>query len=217
MSIAALAVVRPGQRRPDAAWSDAGLVEACVRGDGRAWNELVERYGRLVYSIPRRYGLSAADAEDVYQEVFTIVHRKLGGLRDPSRLSSWLISTTLRECRRLGRRSPKWEPLEEGSHTGEEPPPEQVADWERQQLVRQALRQLGGPCQRLLTALFSSPGTPDYKLIAAQLGMKPGSIGPTRARCFRKLEKILAELGLDELGAGAPPQPAAAAGARLAR
>ncbi len=44
-------------------------MSACARGDARAWNDLVERYQRLVYSIPRRYGLSIAvastDAGDV--------------------------------------------------------------------------------------------------------------------------------------------------------
>ena len=33
------------------------LVERCRRRDGRAWSILVERYSRLVYSIPRRYSL----------------------------------------------------------------------------------------------------------------------------------------------------------------
>ena len=45
--------------------------------------------------------------------------------------------------------------------------------------------------------LFLEQGAPDYETIAEQLDMKVGSIGPTRARCFRKLEAILLEMGIE--------------------
>ncbi len=185
-----------GDRSRAAGWTDADLVKACISGNQAAWNGMVERYGRLVYSIPRREGMGEADAEDVYQQVFAAMHRKLDSLRDASRLSAWLITTTLRECRRMRRRLTRCEPLGDYA-SGEGPPPEEIATLERQQLVRQALRRLGGSGERLLTALFSAQGRPDYPQIARDLGIPTGSIGPTRARCFRKLEKILAEMGVD--------------------
>ena len=83
--------------------SDAALVRACLAGDEDAWEELVDRYGRLVYSIPRRLGLSAVDADDVFQNVFAALFRRLADLRDQSRLTSWLITTTYRECWRAGK------------------------------------------------------------------------------------------------------------------
>ena len=63
-------------------------------------------------------------------------------------------------------------------------------------MIRQALRRLGGRCEELLTALFLAAGTPSYEVIARQMGMKVGAIGPTRARCFQKMEKILLDMGL---------------------
>jgi hypothetical protein len=59
------------------------------------------------------------------------------------------------------------------------------------------MRRLDERCRTLLTALFLDPATPGYESIAARLGMPIGSIGPTRARCFRKLDAILRELGFD--------------------
>jgi RNA polymerase sigma factor (sigma-70 family) len=194
-----------GDRSRAAAWTDAELVQACIGGSQAVWDEMVERYGRLVFSIPRREGMGEADAEDVYQQVFAIMHRKLDGLRDASRLSAWLITTTLRECRRMRRRASRCEPL--GDCAGNEgPPPEEIAALERQQLVRQALRRLGGTGERLLIALFFGQGRPSYQQIARELGIPTGSIGPTRARCFRKLEKILVEMGVDgaDLARAAP-------------
>ena len=68
---------------------------------------------------------------------------------------------------------------------------------EREQAVRQGLRQLDDRCRELLTALFFDPAEPGYDQIAARLRMAVGSVGPTRARCFRKLESILHRLGFD--------------------
>lgn len=173
---------------------DAELVAACIGGDRGAWEEMIDRYGRLVWSVARRYGLTETDAEEVFQNVFVIVHRKLAGLREPGRLAGWLVRTTHRECYRVG--ASRWSASDSDPEDQVAPGEEEVASWERQQLVRDALRQLGGTCERLLAALFLAPGQPNYRAIADQLGMQIGSIGPTRARCFAKLEKILEEMGL---------------------
>ncbi len=75
-----------------------------------------------------------------------------------------------------------------------QPPPEQIAEWERQHVVRLALRRLGGKCEQLLIALYCNHGTASYQDVASKLDMPPGSIGPVRARCLRKLSEILNEL-----------------------
>jgi RNA polymerase sigma factor (sigma-70 family) len=180
--------------------TDPALVESCLNGDPQAWDELVERYGRLVYSIPRRIGLSAADADDVFQDVFATLLRSLGSLRDRTRLSAWLITTTRRECWRRGRSSPRHAELDESLADGAPPAVDEITRWEREQGVREAVRRLDDRCSALLTALFLDATSPSYEAIAARLGMPVGSIGPTRARCFRKLEAHLRELGVDDAG-----------------
>lgn len=177
--------------------NDLQLIQACLAGRHDAWDELVDRFKRLVYSIPRRYGFSDADADDVFQNVFIILYRKLDTVRDHERLAGWLIRITHRECYRVGKQSGRYVQLDEMIHDVGEPSEHDAGLWERQQIVRQALEELGGRCQQLLTALFLATGTPNYEAMADQLGMKVGSIGPTRARCFEKMEKILRKMGLD--------------------
>ena len=177
--------------------SDPELVQACLAGDRAAWDEVVARYGRLVYAIPFRCGLDASDADDVFQNVFTILLRRLEGLRDQTRLSSWLITTTYRESWRHSREKRRGGPLDEDLVHEGAPPLEEVVRGEREQQVREALSALDDRCQALLTALFLDPDEADYATIADRLGMPIGSIGPTRARCFRKLETALAELGFE--------------------
>ncbi len=185
---------------------DPALIKACLEGKQASWDELVNRYGRLVYSIPRRFGFSDADSDDVVQNVFAILFGNLDSVRDRDRLPAWLIRTTHRECYRIGKQAGRYSELEAVIEDVGSPPEDRVLTWERQQLVRQALRRLGGLCEQLLTALFLAGGRPSYETIADQLGMKVGSVGPTRTRCFAKLERILVSMGLSvdpAIGVGA--------------
>ena len=176
--------------------SDPALVERCIDGDESAWHELVERYVRLIYSVALKTGISAADADDVVQNVCLILLRRLPALRDHTRLTAWLVTTTRRECWQFKRRLPDHDGLEE-TVAGEESPDNDVLSWERQQMVHEALGRIDDRCRQLLTALFLDPAEPSYELIAQRLGLPLGSVGPTRARCFRKLEQALQDLGFD--------------------
>jgi len=178
---------------------DAALVQACIGGEAGAWDELVERYGRLVSASARRCGLGPEDADDVFQNVFTIMLRRLETLRDQTRLSSWLITTTYRESWRLARarRDATTAELDDQIRDRGEAPPDEIARLEREHLVHAALRRIDERCRNLLTALFLDASEPSYEEIAARFGMAIGSIGPTRARCFRTLEGVLAEVGID--------------------
>jgi DNA-directed RNA polymerase specialized sigma24 family protein len=77
-------------------WSDAELLRACHSGDEAAWDALIERYAALILSIPSRYGLRAAERDDVFAEVCLILVRSLATIRDPRSLPKWLIRTTTR-------------------------------------------------------------------------------------------------------------------------
>ncbi len=187
-----------GQEREHRA--DPALIQACLDGDETGWETLVDRYGRLVFSVARRSGLGDADADDVFQVVFTTLFRRLEALRDQTRLSSWLITTAYRESWRMARSQAAFDELDEAAaHVVDPgaPPLELVAQVEQDQLVREALGRLDDRCRDLLTALFLDADEPSYQAIADQLGMPIGSIGPTRARGFKKVEAILADLGVD--------------------
>jgi RNA polymerase sigma factor (sigma-70 family) len=188
-----------------AAPSSAELVRRCLRGDADAWGALVERYARLVRSIPARQGFSPAEVDDVGQEVFLALAQNLHAIEDAERLPGWLVTTTRRICWRLQARRHSERPLDE--FTGENddertvhrelisplPTPEEaLAGWQRQEAIQQALEQLGERCRQLLILIFLDPNEPSYEEISAQLDMPKGSIGPTRNRCLQQLRSRLA-------------------------
>src|ERR1700760_3514136 len=83
---------------------DEWLVQGCIQGDQRAWEELIDKYKRLIYSIPIKYGASPADAADVFQAVCIEVLNSLPQLKNVQSLRSWLITVTIRQAYRWKRK-----------------------------------------------------------------------------------------------------------------
>lgn len=171
----------------------AALLAAASAGDGEAWNQIVERYARLVWSIARGFALSAADAADVSQTTWLRLVEHLGRLQDPERLGGWLATTARHECFRVLRKNGR-EVVGADSdidlESGEPTPEAVILSNERDRLLWQSLGEIPQRCQVLLRALATEP-PPSYQDVSAALGMPIGSIGPTRARCLDHLKKRL--------------------------
>jgi DNA-directed RNA polymerase specialized sigma24 family protein len=65
------------------------LVARVSDGDQGAWNELIERYSPLVWSICMRYRLNRDDTDDVGQSVRLLLIEQIGSLREPAALPGW--------------------------------------------------------------------------------------------------------------------------------
>ena len=174
--------------------SVAPLVARAANGDQAAWNEIVERYAPLVWSICTRYRLSSDDTEDVGQSVWLLLVEHLGDLREPAALPGWLATTTQRECQRVvraARRYDRFRPVPE-----ELPPPpadntvieQEIITAERNAALRAAFGELAPRCRELLSMLIADP-PPSYAEISATLQIPVGSIGPQRARCLARLRR----------------------------
>jgi RNA polymerase sigma factor (sigma-70 family) len=177
----------------------AGLVRAAAGGDRAAWEALVEAYTGLVWAISRSYRLSAGDAADVAQTTWLRLVEHVDRLSEPASVGAWLATTTRHECLRLLRRAKQIPLVPAADVLLEVLPDDQPAvdshllAQERQADVRRAVAQLPHPAQQLLTLLMLDP-PPTYAEISAATGMPIGSIGPTRARLLRKVERLLAEV-----------------------
>ncbi|MCG8526046.1 MAG: sigma-70 family RNA polymerase sigma factor, partial [Opitutales bacterium] len=71
-------------------FSDASLVIASLGGDRQAFGQIVARYQRLLCSMAYSSLGSLSESEDVAQEAFVEAWKKLGNLREPEKLKSWL-------------------------------------------------------------------------------------------------------------------------------
>ena len=187
--------------------SDAELIALCRQGRAAAWSTLVRRYQRLVYTVPRRAGLSEDAAADVFQICFSKLHEHLDRLTDASRVRAWLVTTARRETLQLledARRMPAATGAEPGADGDDEPsdplaqladpdplPEELLSTLQQQHRLRQAVDRLDPRARQFVELMFLREEPASYQEISATLGIAEGSIGPTRARCLQKLRQIL--------------------------
>ena len=157
---------------------DPELVARRPRHDSKAWEALIHRYKRRIFSIALRFGLSPSDAADVFQSVCIKLLKHLPLLRDESKVSAWLTTTTTRQCahmktqeRRLvadpeeaGTAGRPWEDLDEIRIIAQ-----------TRQTVRKALDQLPERCQELLRMLYFEVLHRTYEEVVRALGMPVSS------------------------------------------
>lgn len=174
--------------------SDANLLARCQSGDDAAWEQLVAKYERLVYSTALQTGLDRQDAADVFQQVWFEVYRSLMRIRDMKSLTRWLITTTGRLAYRHALVSRLW--VREVLEDLVDPSPDAQANLDRLETLQRlesGLSRLGGRCEQLLRILFFSRPEPAYRDISRRMGLDENSVGPTRTRCLRRLRKLMEE------------------------
>ena len=183
--------------------SDARLVRDCLQGSEDAWSALLDKYKRLIYSIPLKYGFSSDEATDIFQETCVELFSELPRLREPRALSKWLMQVTTHKCAHLRQRERRldarvsagndaalFDAVDAGPQSDEI-----LVEVEREQALRDAVSALPPRCGQLVQMLFfESPALP-YKEIADRLDLAPGSIGFIRGRCLHKLRVELQKYG----------------------
>jgi len=74
------------------------LISSSREGDVQAFNDLVERYERLVYNVVLRMMGDSAAAEDVTQDTFVSAYKAIGKFRGGS-FKAWLLRIATNNCR----------------------------------------------------------------------------------------------------------------------
>lgn len=77
--------------------SDHTLARAAGLGDMKSFEELYERHNRRVYSLCLRMTQNAAEAEDLAQDAFIQLFRKIGSFRGDSAFTTWLHRLTVNQ------------------------------------------------------------------------------------------------------------------------
>jgi len=183
----------------ETAAEDEKLVQDCLNGDENAWNKLIDKYKRLIYSVPVKYGLSPDDAADIFQNVCVDLFQNLSKVRKIESLRSWLITVATHKCfHHKKQQKPNVELDAMEQDVAEDlaaAVPQVMEEVEEEQAVRDAIEKLSPRCTELVKMLFFQQPPLPYTEVAQKLGLATGSIGFIRGRCLSRLQKILAELG----------------------
>jgi len=101
--------------------SDYELTQAAAGGDMVAFEEIYQRHHRRVYSICLRMLQNSFEAEDLTQDVFIQLYRKIGSFRGDSAFTTWLHRLTVNQVlMHFRKRNVKFEKVTEEGETPEQ-------------------------------------------------------------------------------------------------
>ncbi|HSE92525.1 MAG TPA: sigma-70 family RNA polymerase sigma factor [Methylomirabilota bacterium] len=171
-----------------------GLVDRLRAGEPAAFEDLVRTYQHRVFGVAARMLGSAAEAEEIAQEVFLRVHRSVGDFRGQARLSTWLYAITSRLClNRLASGARRRERADEEAlreaPSGEADGAAALERGELETALRQAIAEL--PEERRIVVVLRDVEGLSYDEIAAALDLEPGTV---RSRLHRARTDLKAKL-----------------------
>ncbi|HEY3282425.1 MAG TPA: sigma-70 family RNA polymerase sigma factor [Armatimonadota bacterium] len=182
------------------------LVERCQKGDLAAFNELVQRYEKQVYTLAYRLCGNHDDAEDIAAEVFLRVFNALPRFRGDAQFSTWLyrVVTNVYLDTRKRRSNHPVASLEDYLETDEGGQPRQVQDTapspqeeleanERREVLQRAIQALP-EFQRIMITLYHVEELP-YEQISEILQMPLGTVKSRLNRARRALRDHLVAQG----------------------
>ena len=147
----------PHEGRASVETDERDLILKAKSGDALAFEMLVHRYDRQVFSMAANYVSNAEDAKDIYQEVFLRVYRALPKFEFRSEFSTWLFRITTNVCltHRARKRKHGYSPLATGEADDDEVfhTAAAVAKEEHQTDERTLANELGDSIDRALTGL----------------------------------------------------------------
>lgn len=173
--------------------SVADLLLAASEGSESAWEEILRRYSRLIFSTVQSFRLSDADARDAVQTTWLRLLENYQRIQSPERLGGWLVTTARRECLRIIRQAKRisnTEVMEDTLIDDSAGPEQQVIEASTARTLHNLLAELPPRQRTVLCALFADNPRP-YTEIGRVASIPVGSIGPTRARALAQLRRLL--------------------------
>jgi RNA polymerase sigma-70 factor (ECF subfamily) len=146
-------------RDREAGWSrTAALVERAQAGDREAFGMLVEQFQRTVYAVCLGRLGNPSEAQEMTQEVFLHVMKRIGQLREPERFAGWLRQVAARMAinratRRVAPPSVETEVLE-GAGARHDDPLQALISRERARRLWEALETLKPLDRETLVAFY---------------------------------------------------------------
>jgi RNA polymerase sigma-70 factor (ECF subfamily) len=94
-----LSLEREGRESPGWSLDEAALIDRCLSGDDTAYDQIVQRYGDMVFNLAYRFLGRRDEAVDLSQEVFLQVYRKLASFRRDASLRTWIYRIVINRAK----------------------------------------------------------------------------------------------------------------------
>jgi RNA polymerase sigma factor (sigma-70 family) len=172
------------------------LISRCKEGDDKAWHELIDLVGPVIFSHCRKSRLSRDESFDIFGRVSYQLVNSINSLKSPEKILSFVITITRRQIYNF------YQNLKIVDFYGEQTldsipddvgvSPDKLYETTRiRQVLMEAMSHLSDRDNKLVKMLFFDPNEPSYKEISEKLKMPVSSIGPIRAKILARLYQVL--------------------------
>ena len=177
--------------------SDAQLIQRILSGDEAAFNVLVQRHQKSVHALAWRKIGDFHDAEEITQDTFFQVYKRLPTLKDPYKFAGWLYVIANRLCidrmrqKNLTIQSLEDTPMEEvekSSYTHHVSEQQQTEITERRRAIVKTLLEKLPESERTVMTLFYL-GEMTVKEISKFLGVSASAVHNRLYRARKRLQK----------------------------
>jgi len=179
---------------------DTEVVASIVAGDPDGLAVAYDRYADALYTYCRTILADPADAADAVQDTFVLAASKIGHLRDPDRLRSWLYAIARSQCLRQLRASKRTSALDDAPEVADDSADvyEDIARAERARLVQDALPGLNASEREVIELQLRHQLEPAE--MASVLGLSRNHVHSLLSRGREQLEACLAVLVVGKTG-----------------
>lgn len=175
---------------------DLVCVARCLRGDSSAFEPIVRRYQRVLYSVARRMLGDHDDALDATQNAFAHAYERLETFDPGRRFFSWIYRIVVNECLNVRRARRPGEPLADGLAAADAGSPEQIVEnLERSESIDAALTRLSED-HRLVLVLRHFADL-SYTEISEAIGVPEKTV---KSRLFDARQRLATRLRLQPGG-----------------
>lgn len=169
--------------------SESDLIEGCLKGDRRMQYELYQRYAPKMYGVCLRYAANAEEAEDILQEGFIKVYRKMESYRGDGSFEGWIRRIFVNTAIEHFRKKTYLQPITEQEETTIEGKYLSVMDNLAEKDIIQLVQQLS-PGYRTVFNMYVVEGY-THKQIADTLGISEGTSKSQLSRAKLILQELV--------------------------
>ena len=174
----------------------SNLVDLCKKGDEKAWHELIDLVGPVIFSLCRKSRLSRDESFDIFGRVSLQLVNSINSLKSPEKVFSFAATITRRQIYSFYQNLQIAEYFDEQAmqsvpdQSGNNP--DKLYETAKlREILMEAMYHLPERDYKLIKMLFFDPEEPSYKEISEKLKMPVSSIGPIRAKILAKLYQLL--------------------------
>ncbi|MCU7548648.1 RNA polymerase sigma factor [Chitinophagaceae bacterium LB-8] len=169
--------------------NEADLIEGCIRGDRKMQYELYERFAPKMFGVCLRYASNNEEAEDILQEGFIKVFKKIGSYRSEGSFEGWIRRIFVNTAIEHFRRKVHLQPITEKEESTVEGKYLSILDTLAEKDIVQLVQQLS-PGYRTVFNMYVIEGY-SHKQIAEELGISEGTSKSQLSRAKQILQDLV--------------------------